>query len=153
MVGYFEDTIERVVVLAMFLPVLAGQCGNLGAQSMAVMLRGMTLGELRGMRVATLLAKESLLGLLNGAATGLLAGAAMYVLVQRSGGDALSLALVTLVAMAASCLVAGLAGAVIPLVLKRLGTDPATASSIFLSTITDVVSMGLFLGLVTWLVL
>lgn len=153
-VGYFEDTINRVVVLAVFLPVLGGQSGNLGCQALAVMLRGMTLGELKATRIAAVVAKEGLLGLLNGAVTGAIAGAAMYWVVARDGGsDALSLALITLGAMSLSCMVAGLAGSTIPLVLKRVGADPATASSIFLTTLTDVVSMGSFLGLVTWLVL
>ncbi|PRH81464.1 magnesium transporter [Arenimonas caeni] len=153
-VGYYEDTINRVVVLAVFLPVLGGQSGNLGAQSLAVMLRGMTLGELKGMRIAAIISKEGILGLVNGVVTGALAGAAMYWVVARDGGeDALLLGGITLAAMAFSCMIAGLAGSTIPLVLKRLGADPATASSIFLSTMTDVVSMGLFLGLVTWLVL
>ncbi len=153
-VGYFEDTINRVVVLAMFLPVLGGQSGNLGCQALAVMLRGMTLGELKATRIAAVVAKEGLLGALNGAVTGAIAGAAMYYVVARDGGgDALALGVITLVAMSVSCMVAGLAGATIPLVLKRFGADPATASSIFLTTMTDVVSMGSFLGLVTWLVL
>jgi magnesium transporter len=153
-VGYFEDTINRVVVLAMFLPVLGGQSGNLGCQSLAVMLRGMTLGELRGLGVAKIVSKEALLGLLNGLVTGALAGAAMYWVVARGGGDdALLLGFITLFAMSVSCMVAGLSGSLIPVILKRLGADPATASSIFLTTMTDVVSMGSFLGLVTWLVL
>ncbi|KFL37336.1 magnesium transporter [Arenimonas donghaensis] len=153
-VGYFEDTINRVVVLAVFLPVLGGQSGNLGAQSMAVMLRGMTLGELKATRIAGIITKEGLLGLINGAVTGAIAGAAMYWVVARGDGeDALALGLITLAAMALSCMVAGLAGSTIPLALKRLGADPATASSIFLTTLTDVVSMGSFLALVTWLVL
>lgn len=153
-VGYFEDTINRVVVLAVFLPVLGGQSGNLGAQSLAVMLRGMTLGELKATRIAAIVTKEGVLGLVNGAVTGAIAGAAMYWLVSRDGGDdALGLGLITLAAMALSCMVAGLAGSTIPLALKRLGADPATASSIFLTTLTDVVSMGAFLGLVTWLLL
>lgn len=153
-VGYFEDTINRVVVLAMFLPVLGGQSGNLGAQSLAVMLRGMTLGELKGTTIAAIVTKESVLGLLNGVVTGALAGVAMYWAVARGGGDdGIALGLITMGAMAVSCMVAGLAGCTIPLALKRFGADPATASSIFLSTMTDVVSMGSFLGLVTWLVL
>ncbi|WP_374603098.1 magnesium transporter [Arenimonas sp.] len=153
-VGYFEDTINRVVVLAVFLPVLGGQAGNLGCQSLAVMLRGMTLGELKSTRIAGIIAKEGVLGLVNGAVTGAIAGAAMYWVVARDGGgDALALGLITLAAMAFSCMIAGLAGSTIPLALKRLGADPATASSIFLTTLTDVVSMGAFLGLVTWLVL
>lgn len=153
-VGYFEDTINRVVVLAVFLPVLGGQSGNLGAQSLAVMLRGMTLGELKGLGIAKIITKEGVLGLVNGVVTGALAGAAMYWVVARDGGgDALALGLITLAAMAFSCMIAGLAGSTIPLALKRLGADPATASSIFLTTLTDVVAMGAFLGLVTWLVL
>jgi magnesium transporter len=153
-VGYFEDTINRVVVLAMFLPVLGGQSGNLGCQALAVMLRGMTLGELRATKIAALVTKEAVLGLLNGVVTGAIAGLAMWWVVSRDGGgDAVMLGLITLAAMAISCCLAGLAGATIPLILKRLGADPATASSIFLTTMTDVVSMGSFLGLVTWLVL
>ena len=141
-------------MLATFLPVLGGQSGNLGCQSLAVMLRGMTLGELRGMRIAALLSKEATLGALNGLVTGAIAGAAMWFVVARGGGDnGALLGGITLAAMMVSCTLAGLAGATIPLVLKRLGADPATASSIFLTTMTDVVSMGAFLGLTTWLVL
>jgi len=154
-VGMFQDTIDKLVVLAMFLPVLGGQSGNLGCQSLAVVLRGMTLGELRGMPVAALVAKESLLGLINGVITGALAGVAMYIVAGRhpENGSPIYLALITMMAMAISCLVAGFAGTTIPLLLRRLGADPATASSIFLTTITDVVSMGTFLALVTWLIL
>lgn len=153
-VGYFEATIEQIVVLAVFLPVLAGQCGNLGAQALAVMVRAMTLGETRGMGMAKAVTKEAILGLMNGGITGAMAGAAMYWSVARTGGDhALALAVITTVAMALSAMTAGLSGAVIPLLLKRMGADPATASSIFLTTSTDVVSMGLFLGMASILLM
>ena len=154
-VGIFQETIDKIVVLAMFLPVLGGQSGNLGCQSLAVVLRGMTLGELRGMKVAALIGKEALLGLMNGVVTGALAGVAMYIVAGRhpEHGNPVSLALITMASMAAACMVAGISGTAIPLVLRRMGADPATASSIFLTTITDVVSMGTFLALVTWLVL
>ena len=154
-VGIFQGTIDKIVVLAMFLPVLGGQSGNLGCQSLAVVLRGMTLGELRGTRIAALIAKEATLGLLNGLVTGALAGVAMYIVASRhpENGAPLTLGLITMVAMSLSCMVAGIAGTTIPLVLKRLGADPATASSIFLTTITDVCSMGSFLFMVTWLLL
>ncbi len=153
-VGLFEDSIEKLVVLAMFLPVLAGQSGNLGAQSMAVTLRGMTLGELRTVPVARLAAKECWVGLLNGLATGLLAAAAMYFLAQRdASGDPLMLAFATLTAMALSCALSGLLGALVPVGLQRIGADPANASAILLTTATDIVSLGCFLGLATWLVL
>ena len=153
-VGAFEDSIQKIVVLAMFLPVLSGVTGNLGCQALAVMLRGMTLGELRGRRVAGIVGKEGLLGLLNGVVIGGLAGAAMFVLERGEGtGVALTLAAVTLAAMALSCLVAGLAGSLVPVLLRRVGADPATASSIFLTSLTDATSMGSFLLLATWLVL
>ena len=153
-VGMFQDTIDKIVVLAMFLPVLGGQSGNLGCQSLAVVLRGMTLGELRGMKIARLVGKETLLGLMHGAVTGALAGVAMYIVAGRhpENGSPIYLALITMMAMAFSCAVAGLSGTTIPLILRKLGADPATASSIFLTTITDVVSMGTFLALVTWLI-
>ncbi len=153
-IGVFEGTIDKIVVLAMFLPVLGGQSGNLGCQSMAVLLRGMTLGELRGMPIIKLIGKEALLGLMNGLITGVLAGVAMYIVAGKdSGANPLGLAIITMVSMAFSCMLAGVAGTSIPLVLKKLGADPATASSIFLSTITDVASMGAFLSLCTYFLL
>ncbi len=153
-VGMFEGTIDKIVVLAMFLPVLGGQSGNLGCQSMAVLLRGMTLGELKGMPIVKLISKEAILGLMNGLVTGALAGVAMYIVAgKNSGADPFGLALITMGAMAFSCMLAGISGTSIPLILKRLGADPATASSIFLTTITDVVSMGTFLSLCTYFLL
>jgi magnesium transporter len=153
-VAMFQDAIDRLVVLAVFLPVLSGQCGNLGCQSLAVVLRGMTLGELKGMKVPALVAKESLLGLMNGVVTGALAGVAMYIVANRhpENGSPIYLALITMSAMAISCMAAGFAGTTIPLALRRLGADPATASSILLTSITDVISMGLFLAMVTALI-
>lgn len=151
-VGVFESTIDRLVVLAVFLPVLAGQSGNTGCQALAVTLRGMTLGELKSGRERMLVAKEALLGLLNGSLVGVVAGAGMYVYSRSSGADnPLILGLVVAAAMTASCIVSGISGAMIPLGLRKLGADPATASSIFLTTATDVASMGLFLGLATLL--
>lgn len=153
-VGVFQDTIDRLVVLAVFLPVLAGQSGNTGCQALAVTLRGLTLGELRDGRERALVAKEALLGLLNGALVGVTAGLGMYVVASaQSNPRPGMLALVVFLAMIGSCVVSGLSGALIPLTLRRLGFDPATASSIFLTTATDVASMGLFLTLATLLVL
>ncbi len=149
-VGIFQSTLDRMVILALFLPVLAGQSGNTGCQALAVTLRGLTLGELRPGSERALVAKEALLGLLNGALVGVTAGLGMYV-VARMQGEANPLALAGIVALAmiGSCVVSGVSGALIPLTLRRVGADPATASSIFLTTATDVASMGLFLGLAT----
>jgi magnesium transporter len=152
-VGIFQGTIDRLVVLAVFLPVLAGQSGNTGCQALAVTLRGLTLGELRRGDASRLVAKEALLGLLNGALVGVTAGFGMWLVARAQGQpQALVLGGVVFAAMAASCVVSGLAGALIPLTLRRFGADPATASSIFLTTATDVASMGLFLSLATLLV-
>jgi magnesium transporter len=153
-VGVFEESIEKLVVLAIFLPVIAGQCGNLGAQALAVTLRGMTLGEMRHQRLLQLALKEGWVGLLNGLVTGLLAGVAMYFMALRHpSGDPLLLAIATTVAMSGSCAISGLLGAMVPVGLKKIGADPATASAILLSTATDIISLGFFLGLATWLVL
>lgn len=153
-VGAFQKTIDELVVLAVFLPVLAGQSGNTGCQALAVALRGMTLGELRPGRERALVLKEGLLGLLNGALVGVTAGAGMFVVARaQENPNAGMLSLVVMLAMIGSCVVSGLSGALIPLTLKKLGADPATASSIFLTTATDVASMGLFLSLATLLVL
>jgi magnesium transporter len=106
------------------------------------------------MKVPALVAKESLLGLMNGVVTGALAGVAMYIVANRhpENGSPIYLALITMSAMAISCMAAGFAGTTIPLALRRLGADPATASSILLTSITDVISMGLFLAMVTALI-
>jgi CheY-like chemotaxis protein/cation transporter-like permease len=149
----FHGIIQRVVVLAMFLPVLAGQSGNTGYQTLAVTLRGISLGDLTSGRERALLVKESLLGLLNGAFVGLMAAVVMYgIATLQHLPNPLILGIVVLLAMTGSCVISSLCGAVVPLALKKLGTDPATASSIFLTTATDMVSMGLLLGLATLLV-
>jgi len=153
-VGAFQETLDQLVILALFLPVLAGQSGNTGCQALAVTLRGLTLGEVRAGRERVLVIKEASLGLLNGALVGLVAAGGMYYVASAQNNPAaLMLSVAVLLAMIGSCVVSGISGAMIPLTLKRLGADPATASSIFLTTATDVASMGLFLGLATILVL
>ena len=153
-VGIFQGTLDKIVVLAVFLPVLAGQSGNTGCQALAVTLRGMTLGELKIQSFGALVLKEAWLGLLNGFVVGILAGGGMYFTAKsQNNPNAMWLGFIVLAAMCASCVMSGLAGVSIPVTLKRLGADPATASSIFLTTATDVVSMGTFLALATYLLL
>jgi len=152
-VGMFAHTLERIVLLAVFLPVLAGQSGNTGCQALAVTLRGITLGELARGRQKYLVAKEALLGLCNGALVGLTAGLGMFFYAQHQHHPkAIMLGLVVCLAMVVSCIISGISGALVPITLRKLGADPATASSIFLTTATDVVSMGTFLGLASILV-
>jgi len=147
-VSVFQGVIDSIVLLAVFLPVLAGQCGNTGAQALAVTVRGMTLNEVKPGMAFKLMAKEAWLGLLNGALVGVVAATAMFALAVAQGeGQPWLLTTITFISMTLSCMVSGIAGSGIPLVLKRIGADPATASSIFLSTATDVFSMGVFLGL------
>jgi magnesium transporter len=151
-VGIFQDTLDQMVILALFLPVLAGQSGNTGCQALAVTLRGLTLGDVKSGAERALVTKEVKLGLANGVLVGITAGIGMYVVAtMQSNPAAFGLAAIVGTAMVASCVLSGLAGALIPLGLQRLGADPATASSIFLTTATDVASMGLFLGLATLL--
>lgn len=153
-VGLFEGTLQKIVLLAVFLPVLAGQSGNTGCQALAVTLRGMTLGELKPGGTPAAVAKEAILGLCNGALVGISAGAGMFVYAWMQGNpQAWMLACVTWLAMVFACVISGISGVLVPTTLRRLGADPATASSIFLTTATDVVSMGAFLGLATLLLI
>jgi len=152
-VGYFEGTIDRLVALAVFLPVLIGQSVNTGCQTLAVALRGMTLGELKAGGELGVITKETLLGLVNGALTGVTAAIGMYIFASMQGSPvAFKLAFVVFVAMAGSCLISGIFGASIPIIMRKIGTDPATASSIILTTITDVSTLAVFLGLASWIV-
>jgi magnesium transporter len=152
-VGAFQDTIDHIVLLAVFLPVLSGQCSNAGCQALAVTLRGITLDELRAGAGSQLIAKEAWLGLLNGMLVGIVASIGMFVMARfEQNAHAVALAAITFVAMTLSSVASGIAGAAVPLGLKRIGADPAMASSIFLTTATDVVSMGFFLGMAAWLV-
>jgi len=147
-VAIFQGTVDRLVILAVFLPVLAGQSGNTGCQALAVTLRGMTLGELQPGYERRLVTKEAWLGCLNGIGVGLAAGTGMFITAAGQHQDRpFMLAFVVFLAMIGACVASGVSGALVPLTLKRLGFDPATASSIFLTTATDVVSMGMLLGL------
>jgi magnesium transporter len=151
-VGYFEGTIDRFVALAVFLPVLIGQSVNTGCQTLAVALRSMTLGELKSGGELGVVTKETLLGFVNGALTGVTAAIGMYIFASMQDSPvAFKLSAVVFLAMAISCLISGIFGSAIPIVLRKIGTGPANASSIILTTITDVSTLGIFLGLASWL--
>jgi magnesium transporter len=155
-VSMFEGTITQVVVLAAFLPILACQSGNTGCQALAISLRGLTLGNFDQIPRARLLFKEGALGVMNGIGTGLVAALAMWFYAGSAEGSTASpvmLGLTILLAMTGACLSSGLSGVLIPVTLRKFGFDPATASSIFLTTVTDIVGMGLMLLLATTLVL
>jgi magnesium transporter len=150
----FHRTLNEIMVLATFLPILIGQAGNTGCQALAVTLRGLTLGEVEAGAGGRLIGKEALLGALNGALTGVTAAAGMLLLAwSQDDGRAVALAFVVFLAMTVGCFISGICGGAVPLLLRRLGTDPASASSIFVTTITDIMSLALLLGLATVLVL
>jgi magnesium transporter len=145
-VGLFEGTIARFTALAILLPVVAGQSGNAGAQALAVTMRGLALREIGLRDWRKMLNKELLVGLVDGLALAVTCGAGVYLWSGSTG-----LTLVIAVAMLLSMLAAGLAGAVVPIVLIRMGQDPATASSIILTTVTDIAGFLSFLGTATML--
>lgn len=145
-VGLFEGTLARFTALAVLLPVVAGQSGNTGAQALAVTMRGLALREIRPSHAFRVLRKELVVGLINGLAIATVTALGAYVWSRSTG-----LALIMFVAMVVSMMCASLAGAAIPIVLMRLGRDPAVASSIVLTTVTDVVGFVSFLGLATLL--
>jgi DNA-binding response OmpR family regulator/cation transporter-like permease len=149
----FHDTINRLLILAVFVPILISQTSNTGSQTLAITLRGLALGDLKAGKEKALVVKEALLGLLNGVLVGLVAALAMYLAASAQRLTiAPMLGIVVFLAMSASCIISGIFGAIVPLALKKFGADPATASSIVLTTITDVASLVLLFGLATVLV-
>lgn len=143
-VGVFEETISRFTALAVLLPVVAGQSGNTGAQALAVVLRGLALREITLRHWPQVVTKEFAAGLVNGLGVALVTCAGVYVW-SGSPGLVLVIGLAMVLAMA----IAGVAGAMIPVLLARMGQDPAQSSSIVLTTVTDVFGFFSFLGLAT----
>ena len=142
----FQETVQRTVALAVWMPVIAGMGGNAGTQALAVTVRRLALGLIPSDRLVRVVGKEVLVGITNGLAIGILVGIVASLL-----GEGPGLGMVVFLAMTGNLLVAGLAGAFIPVVLERFGVDPAIASSIFVTTFTDVCGFLLLLGLAGWL--
>jgi magnesium transporter len=144
----FQSTVQHTVALAVWMPVIAGMGGNAGTQALAVTVRRLALGLIPPDRLVRVVGKEVLVGITNGLAIGTLVGIAASLL-----GEGPRLGLVVFLAMSGNLLVAGFAGAFIPVLLERFGVDPAIASSIFVTTFTDVCGFLLLLGLAGWLLL
>jgi magnesium transporter len=144
----FQDTVQRTVALAVWMPVIAGMGGNAGTQALAVTVRRLALGLIPRQIFVRVVGKEVLVGMTNGLSIGIVVG-----LIAALLGDQPTLGLVVFLAMAVNLLVAGFAGAFIPIVLERYGVDPAIASSIFVTTFTDVCGFLLLLGMAGWLLL
>lgn len=141
-IGMFEGILLKVAALKVLLPIVSGPGGNSGAQTLAVVIRGLALKEIVPGNVRALLLKESLAGFLNGVALALVTGLAVLL-----WSHSLGLATVIALALIVNTTVAGFAGATIPLILRAIGSDPAQSSSIFLSTVTDIVGFAAFLGI------
>jgi len=141
-VGMFESTIAQFTALAVLMPVAAGQSGNTGAQALAVTMRGLTLREITTRHWYKVLFKEASAGFMNGILVAITCGAGVYLWSQSFG-----LALVIALAMIISMTIAGSAGALVPIVLKKFGQDPAQSSSIILTTVTDIAGFLSFLGI------
>jgi magnesium transporter len=144
----FQDVIAGLVLLAVYMPIVAGQGGNAGTQALAVTVRRLALGQIIPGRGAEVVLKEVLVGAMNGLAVGTVVGGVAAVL----GGTPM-LGLVVASAMWGNLLIAGLVGSFVPLVLRRLGADPAVASSVFVTPVTDACGFLLLLGLASWLLL
>ncbi len=143
-VGIFEDTIAQVTVLAVFLPVVAGQSGNTGSQALAVTMRGLALREIHTAQWWKVAKKEVAVGFINGVAVALTTSIIAYFWSSSFG-----IALVIAASMVLSMVIAGFSGAVVPIILKAVGQDPAQSSSIVLTTVTDIMGFLSFLGLAT----
>ncbi len=142
-VSMFESTISRVVALAVAMPIVAGMGGNAGAQTLAIVVRSIALGEVKwGNNKQRLVLKEIFLGVINGAATGAITGVLIYFMFGN-----VYLGWIIFAAMICNLVIAGFFGFLVPLILKALHADPAVASSIFITTATDVFGFFIFLGL------
>jgi len=141
-IGIFEETIAKVTALAIFLPIIAGQGGNTGAQSLAVVMRGLALEQIPPGAAGKVIFREVLAGLFNGLAVGVVTGLAAWIWIGNP-----ALGIIIGVAMVLNMVLATFFGAVIPLIMEKIGLDPAQCSSIVLTTFTDVIGFFLLLGL------
>ncbi|HTM68445.1 MAG TPA: magnesium transporter [Candidatus Binatia bacterium] len=143
-VGLFQGTIQKVVILAAYMPIIAGMGGNAATQTLGVVIRALALGELHELNTLRTVAAQTIAGSLNGLANGVIMGGIAYAWAHDA-----KLAVVIMVAMTVNMFIAGLGGAIIPVVMKRLRIDPALASAVFVTTLTDCCGFFVFLGLAT----
>ncbi|NQV90658.1 magnesium transporter [Candidatus Uhrbacteria bacterium] len=145
-VSLFQETISTYVLLAVYMPIVAGMGGNAGTQTLAVLVRGISLGQIDLKTALPTLKREMLAGLVNGLIVGLI----VSLIVILFNGDFL-IAFILGFAMITNLVVSATFGTIVPLIMKRLGKDPATSATIFITTATDVLGFLFFLGLATLL--
>jgi magnesium transporter len=142
----FEPVMNDVTVLAVLFPLVTGNGGNVGAQTTTIMVRGMALGEVERVNQMRILRKEVLVGLVNGLAVGALA-TVVALFFARDSSQALLIGIAIFVAMVLNLIAGGMAGVLLPVALRRMGQDPAVASSVLVTTVTDTLGAFFFLGL------
>jgi len=143
-VGIFEGTISQVVALATFMPIVSGMGGNAATQTLTIMIRGIATGELRYENQRKVLKKELTVAIIDGILIGILIITITYIIVRN-----ITFALIAGVALLLNILISAIGGFFVPLILKKLKIDPAIASSVFVTTMTDMAGFGIFLGLAT----
>ncbi|MGV3770164.1 MAG: magnesium transporter, partial [Sphingobium phenoxybenzoativorans] len=143
-VGFFQETIAKYVVLAVLMPIVSGMGGNAGTQTMAVAVRALATNQLTSSNTRRNILREFRIALANGSVLGCLIGIAVGLIYQNH-----DLGIVIAMAMLFNNLVAGLAGILVPLTLEKAGVDPAVSSAVFVTTLTDVMGFFSFLGLAT----
>lgn len=147
-VRFFEETIASQVLLAVYMPIVAGMGGNAGTQTLAIMVRGLTFHGLGKKEVLHVLKNEVGAGFINGLINGLIVFAIVMIFNQN-----LKVAGILGVAMIINLLIAATFGTLVPVLMQRLGKDPAASATIFITTATDIFGFMAFLGLATWLLL
>lgn len=144
LMGLFEDTLDKVALLATFIPLISGTSGNSGTQALAVAIRGLATGDIGGKSKFKLIMRELCTGLVMGLVSGAIVVGIIYIWKQE-----LIIGLLVAAAICCSIIVATLAGSFIPLIMHKLGIDPAVASGPFITTLNDVTSIVIYLGLAT----
>ena len=144
-ISLFQGTIEKVVALAVLMPVVASMGGIAGTQSLTILIRAMAMGQINDRNQLWLIGRESLIGLING-----ILWAAVVAITASLWFDDFTLGLIIAFAMLINLVTAGLSGAGLPLVLQRLNIDPALAGGVLVTTVTDIVGFLTFLSLATW---
>jgi magnesium transporter len=144
-IGLFDATIEKIVALAILMPIVAGMGGNAASQTMTVTVRALATKDLDIYNSGRIIRREMAVGVLHGAIFAVLIGvvAALWFQDPHLGG-------IVAAAIVVNLFVAALAGILIPLLLDRFGADPAVASAVFVTAVTDVVGFSAFLGLAAW---
>lgn len=147
-IGLYEATLEKVVALAVLMPIVASMGGIAGSQTLTIMIRGLALGQVGPANSRTLMIKEILVSIMNSMIWSVVVAIVATAWFQNTG-----IGLIIAAALMINLVCAALAGFSIPLALKHLGIDPALAGSVLLTTVTDVVGFMAFLGLGTWYLL